>query len=610
VDPAPDDHAARLAAIYPRLDHPPGVMLGVLRLPVLDPILDELESLAASEPLPEDVRSELTRLAELLSNEMLGTASETVPRRGRIVELLRLADGGRLPSLAADDQDPFGAELRAMLESDADLRTSLGRVYSLILRATSVSPTGRWARDARELAESNDAPQLGEATRRTLAALVRAPIESRPDLLLGGLRPVNQRLARGLLWFAAVALPEPAETLGFVGLRMGTSGRNDAVVRDVALANTCAALLGESTDPGAAAALVSMHRLITNRNVLKQVGRALEAIAGRRGVAVDDVIDESLPALGLDWRGRREIDAGPVRAQLDVQEDGHVRVRWRAEDGTLTDAPPKDVATREPTAVAEMAATTAAVEAALAEERGALELRLGSLRSWPAPVVRRRFLEHPLSGAFARRLVWAVDGPGSPRTVLPSGDGWVGPADVAVPDVIAGARLRPWHPAESSDAEIAAWRATLAVRGVRQPFAQVDREVFRASPEPAPAQADVRFAGRIVDHGRLRALLREKRWAVPALGAWDQGDEATGWRAFDDGLRAELRYQAPERVPTGERIQRARLVAVRFVRTGAPPASPATDAVSLPVGEVPRRLFSEALRDVSLAVVVGELPAG
>lgn len=585
-------------------------MLGVLRLPVLDPILDELESLAASEPLPEDVRSELTRLAELLSNEMLGTASETVPRRGRIVELLRLADGGRLPSLAADDQDPFGAELRAMLESDADLRTSLGRVYSLILRATSVSPTGRWARDARELAESNDAPQLGEATRRTLAALVRAPIESRPDLLLGGLRPVNQRLARGLLWFAAVALPEPAETLGFVGLRMGTSGRNDAVVRDVALANTCAALLGESTDPGAAAALVSMHRLITNRNVLKQVGRALEAIAGRRGVAVDDVIDESLPALGLDWRGRREIDAGPVRAQLDVQEDGHVRVRWRAEDGTLTDAPPKDVATREPTAVAEMAATTAAVEAALAEERGALELRLGSLRSWPAPVVRRRFLEHPLSGAFARRLVWAVDGPGSPRTVLPSGDGWVGPADVAVPDVIAGARLRPWHPAESSDAEIAAWRATLAVRGVRQPFAQVDREVFRASPEPAPAQADVRFAGRIVDHGRLRALLREKRWAVPALGAWDQGDEATGWRAFDDGLRAELRYQAPERVPTGERIQRARLVAVRFVRTGAPPASPATDAVSLPVGEVPRRLFSEALRDVSLAVVVGELPAG
>lgn len=610
MDPRGDDLAGRLAAMYPRFDHPPGVRSGVLRLPILDPILEELEAHVEDEPLPGAVVAELTRLAELLSREMLGTAPETVRRRGRIVELIRSSVGGRLPPLAADDQDPFGEELRSMLESDEPLRTSLGRLYPLVLRATSIAPTGRWARDARDLATSDDGPQLLDGTRRTLAALVRAPIESRPDILVGGIRPVNQRLSRGLLWFASVAFPEPAETLGVVGLRMGTSGRSDAVVRDVALANTCAALLGESTDPGAPAALVSMHRIITNRNVLKQVGRALEAIAGRRGAAVDDVIDESLPTLGIDGRGRLQIDAGRVRAQLDVREDGHVRVRWRAADGTATDAPPQDVATNEPAAVAGVAATTAAVEAALAEERGALELRLGSTRSWPEPLVRRRFLEHPVSGVFARRLVWAVDGSGSPRSVLPSGTGWVGPDDVAAPDVGAGARLRPWHPAESSDAEIAAWRATLTVRAVRQPFAQVDREVFRASPEPAPAQADVRFVGRIVDHARLRVLLREKRWAVPALGAWDQGDEATGWRAFDDGLRAELRYQAPERVPTGERIQRARLIAVRFVRTDAPAASPATDAVSVPVGDVPRRAFSEALRDVSFAVVVGELPPG
>ena len=583
-------------------------MLGVLRLPVLDPILDELEAFVASEPLPEAAVAELTRLAELLSTEMLGTAPETVPRRGRIVELLRLADDGRLPPLAADDKDPFGAELRAMLESDADLRTSLGRVYPLILRATSVSPTGRWARDGRELAERNDGPQLVEATRRTLAALVRAPIESRPDLLVGGLRPVNQRLARGLLWFAAVAMPEPAGTLGVVGLRMGTSGRSDAVVRDVALANTCAALLGESTDPEAAAALVSMHRTIANRNVLKQIGRALEAIAGRTGVTVDDVIDESLPAFGLDSRRRLEIDAGRVQAAIAVDKDGQVDVRWRAADGTMSDGPPKDVATDDPGVVASVAGTTRALEAALTEERGALELRLGSVRSWPEPVVRRRFLDHPISEVFARRLVWAVDGPGSSLTVLFSGDGWSGADDLPVADVGSVGSIRLWHPAESGGAEIAAWRATLAARAVRQPFAQVDREVFR--PVPEPSQADVRFAGRIVDHAKLRALLRERRWAVPALGAWDQGDEATGWRAFDDGLRAELRYQAPERVPTGERIVRARLVAVRFVRSDAPPASPATDAISVPVGEVPARVFSEALRDVSLAVVVGELPPG
>ena len=54
-----------------------------------------------------------------------------------------------------------------------------------------------------------------------------------------------------------------------IGTRMGTSGRNDAVVRDTALANTFAALLGASPDPRSATALASMRGRITNRNVLK-----------------------------------------------------------------------------------------------------------------------------------------------------------------------------------------------------------------------------------------------------------------------------------------------------------------------------------------------------
>ena len=93
---------------------------------------------------------------------------------------------------------------------------------------------------------------------------------------------------------------------------------------------------------------------------------------------------------------------------------------------------------------------------------------------------------------------------------------------------------------------------------------------------------------------------------MPALGPWDQGNEATGWLPFDDGLRAELRYQALDRVSTGARVELARIVAVRFVRTDAPPAAPATAEVTVSLAAVPPRAFSEALRDVSLAVAVGE----
>ena len=164
--------------------------------------------------------------------------------------------------------------------------------------------------------------------------------------------------------------------------------------------------------------------------------------------------------------------------------------------------------------------------------------------------------------------------------------------------------VRLWHPAEAGPAEIAAWRATLASLNVTQAVRQVDREVFLPPAAGSAPAADLRFAGRVVDQPRLRALLRQRGWAVPALGTWDRGDEATAWRDFDSGFRAELRYQAPDVDPIAERVARARIVAVRFVRPGSGRVAGDPGEVSVPLADVPRRVFSEALRDVSLAVTV------
>ena len=174
-----------------------------------------------------------------------------------------------------------------------------------------------------------------------------------------------------------------------------------------------------------------------------------------------------------------------------------------------------------------------------------------------------------------------------------------------------GAVVRLWHPAEASEAEIMAWRSLLATMAIEQPIRQVDRERFHPLERDLSLAADRRFAGRVVDHGQLRAILRQRGWATPFVGSWDQGDEATAWRPFDDGLRAELRYQAVERLATGERHERVRLVAVRFVDApGTAPAAPVAEAIPVPLAAVESRAFSEAIRDVSLVVAVGESPSG
>jgi hypothetical protein len=234
-----------------------------------------------------------------------------------------------------------------------------------------------------------------------------------------------------------------------------------------------------------------------------------------------------------------------------------------------------------------------------------MEARLASIRAWPEPRWRARFYEHPIGGLFGRRLIWTI-GPasGAADSVLPSERGWLAIDGITRPfgdgrDAV----VRLWHPADASDAEIAAWRSFLVARSIEQPIRQVDRETFGPMDRDRQLAADRRFAGQVVNHAQLRAILRQRGWAAPFVGAWDQGDGATAWRAFDDGLRAELRYQAVERRETGERHQRVRLVAVRFVRAlSTPAAAPAIDATPVRLADLAPRLFSESLRDVSLVV--------
>ncbi|HEX4898243.1 MAG TPA: DUF4132 domain-containing protein, partial [Candidatus Limnocylindrales bacterium] len=360
-----------------------------------------------------------------------------------------------------------------------------------------------------------------------------------------------------------------------------------------------------------AAALASLRVQVTNRNVLKQVERSLVTVAGRAGLSVPELVELALPTLGLDSNGRLEEVIGDWTAVVSLDTGGIVQVAWQHADGRRTQHPPADLDDALPAEVRDLTERAAAVRAALVEERRRMEDRLASSRTWPEPIWRARYADHPIGRVFGRRLIWRVGAPGEPGIAgLPDGDRWVGVEGRPL-SVGATSEVRLWHPADADETEIAAWRATLAAAVIEQPLKQAHREVFRPLPRDLDLAADRRFAGRIVEHGQLRSLLRSRGWAVPALGAWDQGDEATAFRDFDDGLRAELRFQAVEHVATGTRQERARLVAVRFVEASgevsASASATAGDPGSRPLADVPPRVFSEALRDVSLvAVVAGE----
>src|SRR6185295_18399962 len=91
---------------------------------------------------------------------------------------------------------------------------------------------------------------------------------------------------------------------------------------------------------------------------------------------------------------------------------------------------------------------------------------------------RERWLDHPLAGTLAKRLIWRFDDGGNVvlgtwhdgRLVDVTGT----PFD-ALPETVV---VSLWHPIESDAATVLAWRHRLIERGVTQPFKQAHREIY------------------------------------------------------------------------------------------------------------------------------------
>src|SRR5690606_4124992 len=101
----------------------------------------------------------------------------------------------------------------------------------------------------------------------------------------------------------------------------------------------------------------------------------------------------------------------------------------------------------DPAAIRAIKAAVKEIDADLATQVGRLQRMYLQDRRWDASVWRRRYLDHPLMGPLARRLVWwVVPGDGRPRSAVfdAQRQTMCDASGEAVP--LDGATIRLWHP--------------------------------------------------------------------------------------------------------------------------------------------------------------------
>ncbi len=553
----------------------------------------ELPAMIAVRLAPADLADLAPALSALFDEIAEDYFMAAGPRRRvamLIGEALDRATGRRVPSWLLHHGDEFGPLVRANM---GDVLAAPG-VPELLAHCASLdkpAPPAKWLRvlDQR-LTTATDGQ---EAVRAVLEAFAAHRHSVHED---------SDRLLRGLVWALSRESGEAATdllarvTAAASAAPRQASGFPHAQRTAIAAGQLLAGRDGEAP----VRTLARLAVTVKNKAVRARVQSALARLGASRGWSLSEVMELAVDDHGLDSTGSRLTEVGPYEATVRVVGE-KARLAF-ARGGVGLKGVPAVLKETHADELKQLRDMVKGISATLTAERQRVEALLSEDRVWAYPDWVSRFLDHPITGTYGRRLLWetSADGrdwsAGLPHT---DGDGWTLAGLDGRP--ARGERVRLWHPIHATVDETLAWRERVLATGLTQPFKQAFREVYLLTPaEERTGSYSNRFAAHILRYRQANALMRARGWQAGYLGTWDGGYDSEATKLFGGGAwRASFHHQLVDTDdPRDYDVHYCSTNQVRFARSDGATWQPA------PVADVPPLVFTEAMRDVDLFVGV------
>ncbi|WP_433760543.1 DUF4132 domain-containing protein [Nocardia sp. CA-135398] len=243
-------------------------------------------------------------------------------------------------------------------------------------------------------------------------------------------------------------------------------------------------------------------------------------VAGELGLSEDQLADRMVPDLGLRPDGTALLDFGPRQFVLGFDEQ--LRPTVTGTEGTRYKALPKAGVRDDDALVAAAIATyrslRKSVEKFAADQIRRLERAMVTERRFTLDELRTQFIAHPVRINVTRRLIWATY---RDDQVLDSfritEDNTFADADTTALDIAENAVIGIAHPLHLGTELTAVWAEVLADYELRQPFPQLEREVYQPHPELLASSSALIPANTTVPLGRIHGLTN-RGWNPPERG--------------------------------------------------------------------------------------------
>jgi hypothetical protein len=576
----------------------------------LVPMLKVVATHCEGGKVPTVVRSSLERLAKRCGARQYRTAD--VERGLQMVA--RLIHGeARMP---VDDQDRWAREAVQQIDgAEPELATAWRRLLGHAAESRSSRPSARWCSQAKLHLEA-----VGETFERWVPAWFGLFDEAAERSRIPNAR--NADVLRGLAWMAGLrpdaALQRALVTLAIASVRTVPN----LGPRAARVANGCIWALGRIGTKEAVGHLAVLATRFKKGSVRNEVEKAMRASAAALGMDRDELDELAVPTFGLTTVGQGEFEFGDVTARLVLPDGGGGSVlQWRNAQGKPLKAPPAAVKAGSAAGLKELKAQRKDLDRLVTAVVARLDGLYLSGRRIPFDVFRARYLEHPVVGAIARRLIWSFAVAGVRVAAVPNDGGFVGiDGTPIVPS--DGAEVTLWHPIEATVDEVLRWRERLAALGVVQPFKQAHREVYLLT--DAERRTEVysnRFAAHILKQHQFSALAAARGWRHKLRLMVDDFAPPTSRDLPAFGLRAEYWVEGigenhgTDTTAAGSFLHVA-TDQVRFYAIDSATATAhaagggfqvAADDAPRRLEEIPALVLSEILRDVDLFVGVASV---
>jgi hypothetical protein len=279
--------------------------------------------------------------------------------------------------------------------------------------ATGSRPSAKWLKITKENLGKSGGSQFSAALNKWFP-LVNAP---RTIRLLGGgfmsrsggsgtIHDDNATCLRGLVWMAPEVI-SPDLIRAVSALTVSCYRKIPGVgPRCVKAGNAGVYALSRINDPLAVGQLALLKVKVKFGSAQKEIEKAFNAAAERSGLPREELEEMSVPTYGLNDVGICEEPMGEFTARLTVTGTTNTELVWVKADGKVQRAVPALVKESHKEDLKDLQAAAKDIQMMLPAQRERIDGLYLQQKIWPLSVWRERYLNHPLIGTLARRILW------------------------------------------------------------------------------------------------------------------------------------------------------------------------------------------------------------